>query len=185
MAMRLESTSGGRMGSGFLPVHEGSQPTAPTSLKIRAGLPERYGVALLELLIVDPYFIFISWEITTGQLEGAHVQFGAGFERRRLRVLLFDADSGSLLTARELFGDVGRWFIELNQPGRWLRAELQFQVDSSVMSLNTTGDVFLPRDEPVEPQQWDELFVTYSRSEKGELRINAMEREQPGWPQID
>jgi hypothetical protein len=184
MATRLESTSGGPMGSGFLPLHEGSQPPAPVDVTRRAHLPERYGIPLLELLVVDPYFIFVSWEIAEAQLEQARAIFGADFHNRRLRVLLFDVGTDAQLSARELYGEVGRWFIQLNHPGVWLRAELEYQTGSAALTLNSAGPVFIPRDAPVEPERWEELFVIYGRSEKGELRIESIERDQPAWPRI-
>jgi hypothetical protein len=185
MAMRLESTSGGPMGSGFLPVHEGSQPPAPRVLASRAHLPERYGVPLLELLVVDPYFIFISWEIAQEQLDQARQHLGESFEQRRLSVALIDAQSEQVVSTRELYGEVGRWFIQLNAPGRWIRAELHFRSVGAELSLNRAGPVFVPRDRPVEPEHWEELHVNYSRGEKGELRIESLGRQQAdGWPKI-
>jgi hypothetical protein len=185
MAMRLESTSAGPMGSGFLPLHEGSQPPAPQVVASKAHLPERYGVPLLELLVVDPYFVFISWEITEQQLDQARSMFGAEFNNRRLRVRLSNAETGGELSSRELYGDIGRWFIQLNVPGVWLRAELQYLAGGDSMELNSAGPVFVPRDAPVEPECWEELFVNYSRSEKDELRIESIEREgSAAWPKI-
>lgn len=185
MAMRLESTSAGPMGSGFLPLQEGSQPPAPQVVTRRAHLPERYGIPLLELLVVDPYFIFISWEITAQQLEQSRELFGADFASRRLRVLLTDVEHGVQLSSRELYGDIGRWFIQLNVPGVWLQAELQFVSGDKSLTLNSAGPVFVPRDTPVEPEAWEELFVNYARSEKGELRIESIERERvANWPKI-
>src|SRR5438105_1084051 len=97
MAQRLESTSGLTMGSNFLPLHEGSQPAGPAVAASRAELPQRYGIPLLELLVVDPQFIFISWEITQEQLDASRVALREDFARRRLQVVLSEAQSGAEL----------------------------------------------------------------------------------------
>jgi hypothetical protein len=153
-------------------------------LSERSGLPSNYNVPLLELLVVDPYFIFVSWEITAQQLEQARAQFGKLFEQRRLRIAIVDAISGEQLTIRELYGEVGRWFIHLDQPGCWIRAELSFQLGNEALILNRAGNVFVPRDVPVEPEQWDELFVQYSISERGELRIESLQQQQSDEPPL-
>jgi hypothetical protein len=185
MAQRLESSSGAQMGSSFLPVHEGRQQLSPPAgLVEHFHLPERYGIPLLELLVVDPYFVFISWEIPEAQLETARAHFGAEFERRRLQVRLTDSESGATVAIRALYGELGRWFIRLDQPGVWLRAELHYVAGEAELLLNAAGPVFVPRDTPVEPLRYEELHVTYGRGATGELTLEAVERERPGWPTI-
>jgi len=185
MARRLESTSGVQMGSGFLPLQEGSQPPAPLRLGRHQGLPDRYNVPLLELLVVDPQFIFISWEITEGQLAEARTRFGSDYDSRRLQVVIRHPEDASVLAERELYGEIGRWFIQLDHPGVWILAELRFVTSGAVLPLLTAGPVFVPRDTPVEPEHWEELFVRYMRGEKGVLRIEALQPEEaPNWPRI-
>jgi hypothetical protein len=172
------------MGSGFLPIHEGTQPPAPELTNHRASLPERYGIPLLELLVVDAHFIFISWEVTTAQLDQARQLFGDAFDIRRLQVTLTDSETGTPLGQRELYGDIGRWFIQLSQPGIWLRATLHFRHLELEMQLGEAGPVFIPRDTPLEPERWEELLVTYARSEKGELRLDSIEPGTSAQPRL-
>ena len=118
-------------------------------------------------------------------MQQARNRFGRGFDNRRLRVQLYDATTENQISARELYGDIGRWFIQLNQPGIWLRAELVFSTDNSQFTLNSAGPVFMPRDTPVEAEGWEELYVTYSLNEKRELRLEGVNRESsPAWPRI-
>jgi hypothetical protein len=170
------------MSSGSLPIQEGRLPVDPNPLVRRDTLPDRYGLPLLELLIVDPYFVFISWEITSQQLEDAQQWLGRGFDGRRLMVALSDAESATLITQRELYGDIGRWFVELNSPGVWLSSRLYFTSETGDFDLIQAGPAFVPRDTPVEPQRWEELQVTYAQSEKGELRLVATEAQATETP---
>lgn len=197
MATRLQSASGlgplpgsadfGPSGS-HIALSEGRLPEVPASNLPRGyNLPERYGMPLLELLVVDPEFIFVSWEITDDQLTAARARFGKeGFQRRRLRIELFDTGGSAPepLAARELYGEVGRWFIQLGRPDVWLRAELKFIYGGESLLLGQAGSVFVPREEPVEPTDYLELRVRYGRGSTGELTLEGFEEAATGWPSV-
>ena len=87
MASRFEPTS-------KAPQHE--RGTSPGDFKLELGisqapppakakLPDTYGIPLLELLIVDTAYVFVSWEITPEQLQHARADIGEkSFEQRQL-----------------------------------------------------------------------------------------------------
>ena len=97
---RLQATS-----PGSAPQAEAEIASPPD--QARASLPERYGIPLLELLVVNTEYVFISWEITDDQLAQARESLGRdAYERRRLLLCLTDADSGAVASAHELHGEV-------------------------------------------------------------------------------
>ena len=51
----------------------GVSPAPPPA---HEALPERYGIPLLELLVVDTAYLFVSWEITPEQLAQAQSAMG-------------------------------------------------------------------------------------------------------------
>jgi hypothetical protein len=154
----------------------------------RAALPQAYGIALLELLIVDPEYVFVSWEITAEQLDQTRENLGIrDFEQRRLIIRLRNADNdGEILTEQELYGETGRWFIRHNLAGRRVTAELGFRPAQGFIRLSAAGPVELPRDFVVEPRQFEELHVQYGMGPTGELVIEGVrKREQDAWPEIN
>ena len=86
--------------------------------EVTAALPEQYSTPLLEFLLVDPGYVFISWEITPDQIHEASMALGsAGFSRRRLRIRFHDGSpQGEVFQGQELYGETGRWFIALFRP---------------------------------------------------------------------
>lgn len=153
---------------------------------VRAELPQDYGVPLLELLTVDPYYLFVSWEITSDQLEQARAVLGdAGFQHRQLELLLLDAGSSKLLARQTLYGEIGRWFIRHNLTGRVIAAKLEFTAGERHFVLNQAGPVSLPRDYIIEPERYDELHVRYGNGADGELVLEGRRhRRGKAWPDV-
>ena len=154
---------------------------------VRASLPPAYGIPLLELLIVDTEYVFVSWEITASQLEQARAELGAaGFEQRQLVLRLSAANAGgNILAEQELYGEAGRWFLRHGQAGKLVTAELGYRHAHSFKQLQTAGPVELPRDTVIEPKQYDELRVRYGVGSTGELVIESTTKpQQATWPDV-
>jgi len=151
----------------------------------RAALPQHYGLALLELLVVDPQYVFVSWEIPPAQLEQARSALGdAGFKQRQLELQLQDGD-GVVLASQQLYGEDGRWFFRHDLAGRLVRAELGYRSESRFHSLNAAGPVQLPRNFMIEPAQYDELRVHYGTGPTGELvLVGASSHADEPWPEL-
>jgi hypothetical protein len=150
-------------------------------------LPDRYGIPLFELLIVDTSYLFVSWEITPEQLAQAQSAMGdEAFAQRRLLLRI----AGEALPAEpqltiELFGEQGRWFIEHGLTGRCIVAELGYDTAGAFYLLQATGPLSLPRDFVIEPASYDELRVRYGRGETGELTLLGIEsHEDTSWPAV-
>ena len=109
-------------------------------------LPERYGIPLFELLVVDTRYVFVSWEVTADQMDQARLSLGdKAFDSRKLKVLFHrDSREGDALLSSELFGDIGRWFLRLDHPGAAVLAELRFISGSESFLLNTAGPLCMP-----------------------------------------
>jgi hypothetical protein len=155
--------------------------------EVQESLPERYNMPLLELLVVDTYFVFISWEVTKQQMAEAAEVFGAEVFTKRELVVRFQHDEPphEIVTKCELFGETGRWFVELAQPGASILAVLGFEAGGRFFQLNTAGPLALPRDQAVEPQEFTELRVAYGLGGHGELVILGLRhRPDAPWPDI-
>jgi hypothetical protein len=166
------------------PSSAGAQPTRPLAVapqpKEADTLPEKYGVPALELLVVDPANVFISWEIADIQLDSAKAEMGELFDRRKLCLDIQIADeSPELLVRIELFGEVGRWFISLPPVGRAIRASLYFDSEGKKYLLRDAGPVVLPRISAVEPESFVELHVAYSLGPGGRLSLAGISRSVP------
>ncbi len=174
---KLQSKSGQYPHSASLTIIEGDLsrlapgPGGPPPF-VPAELPVRYGMPLFELLVVDPDFVFISWELCAQQLERAERELGtACWQQRVLTLRLTHADAPDTeLARRELYGELGRWFIELRRPDTWLRAELGFQAGNAWHLLASAGPLLMPRTEPVDGD-FTELFVNYGAAPDGQLTM--------------
>lgn len=177
---RLQSTSGQHPSSTSLLLLEGDAarlspgPGGPPPF-VAAELPSSYGHEQFELLLVDPEFIFICWELTPAALDEARVKLGpAAWELRHLELRIYSTGPGStLLSRRELYGEQGRWFIRFSQPGELIRAELGFAVEGHFHSLLGAGPLCLPRTEPVDGE-YIELLVSYGSAPDGQLTIDSV-----------
>jgi hypothetical protein len=110
---------------------------------------------------VDPTNVFVSWEITEEQLAAARTAMGAAFGVRKLHVEIALAEAADHVIARsELFGDTGRWFLELPPVGQAITAQLYFAAAGTRFDLLRAGPVQLPRTTPVEPEHLEELHVS-------------------------
>ena len=148
-------------------------------------LPDRYKVPLFELLVVDPEYLFVSWEIPESQLDQARGSLGqSAFDNRRLMVRLRDEDDHRRIAASlELYGEQGRWFFGHGLAGRWVTAELGFVSDDRFLHLNSAGPIFIPRNFIIEPGCFEELTVDYTLGTTGELVINDVGRVTDApWP---
>jgi hypothetical protein len=176
---RMHATS--FLGDSMLEIGIAQQP-------VEAGftLPERYCIPLLELLVVDTDFCYISWELTEHQLAVARNLLGEkAYRNRRLQVRFHDGSlDGAILLERELYGETGRWFVRLSQPGKLVFAELGYAHGETFHSFNSTGPVHIPRVNIVEPQYFEELEVSYGYGLHGRLLLLGInKREDSAWPE--
>jgi hypothetical protein len=176
---------------GWATSHDGGRElklgVSPAPPPAREALPDRYGIPLFELLIVDTSYLFVSWEITPEQLAQAQSTMGEeAFAQRRLLLRIADeAQPTEPLLVSELFGEQGRWFIQHGLAGRRIIAELGYDAAGAFHRLQSTGPLSLPRDFVIEPTGYDELRVRYGRGETGELTLLGIEsHEDRGWPAV-
>ena len=176
---RMHATS--FLGDSMLEIGISQQPEA-------AGftLPERYGVPLFELLIVDTDFCYISWELTEHQLGVARNLLGEkAYRNRRLQVRFHDDSlEGPVLLERELYGETGRWFVRVTQPGRLIMAELGYAHGDTFHQCNSAGPILVPRVDIIEPQYFEELEVAYGFGLHGRLMLLGINKhEDASWPE--
>ena len=143
---------------------------------VRDALPELYGIPLLNLMVVDTEFVFISWEITSQQMTEARNAFGTEmFGSRKLMIRLHSADDDARpSTNHELYGETGRWFIRHELAGHEVYAELGFNCGERFFKLIATGNVPLPRNFIIEPEQYEEMHVEYGTGATGNLQLKSV-----------
>jgi hypothetical protein len=167
VARRLHPTS--QLGDACieLAVH---YPPAPAS----ASLPEAYGVLRFELLVVDPEWAFVIWEVPLTAIED-----GATLLLRFLEA----GSPNSALAGFNLYGGNGRWFVHAALPGRTVDAVLGWAVGMHFCELARRGPIHLPRNFTVDAEHFDELSVDYERGPGGQLLLRAAYRQQTlPWP---
>ncbi len=148
-------------------------------------LPEQYGVPLFELLVVDTDYVFVSWELPRQQLDQARDLLGeSAFRNRRLKLRFHDAhDSGTVLIERELYGDIGRWFVRISQPGAAIMAQIGYAHGDTFHVFNTAGPLHIPRISLIEPASFEELEVAYGFGAHGRLMLlGTNTRVDLPWP---
>jgi hypothetical protein len=150
-----------------------------------ARLPELYGVDSFELLVVDPEYAFIAWEITPQALESAERALGAEtFGSRVLQLRLYAAAADrEALAGFNLYGESGRWFLRTGTPGQAVTAVLGYAAGQQFHELLRRGPVEFPRNTPVETERYAELQVVYERGPQGQLILAGLGRPQSQrWP---
>lgn len=149
-------------------------------------LPEQYNMPLFELLVVDTDFVFISWELPQQQLDLARDLLGEhAFRNRRLKLRFHEAHADSpVLLERELYGDIGRWFVRISQPGAAIVAQIGFAHGETFHVFNSAGPVHIPRVELIEPASFEELEVSYGFGAHGRLMLlGTNTRVDLPWPE--
>lgn len=150
-------------------------------------LPEVYGRPLFEVLLVDPRYLFISWEVTTGQMQELQARLPSEqYQARKLVVkFMLDGPNGETVNVSELYGEAGRWFIELGRPGANIYASLGYEAGAKYYEFNCAGPLAIPRDTPVEPTEYQELRVAYGLGQHGELVLLGLRHKSAAsWPDI-
>lgn len=148
-------------------------------------LPEQYGLPLFELLVVDPEFVFVAWELTPQQLDQARNILGEqAYRNRRLKMRFHAMHHGQTqVLERELYGDTGRWFVRLSQPGAAVVAQIGFAHGDTFHEFNSAGPVHIPRVELIEPASFEELEVSYGFGARGRLMLlGTNTRTDQPWP---
>jgi Domain of unknown function (DUF4912) len=136
-------------------------------------------MALFEFVVVDPGWVFLSWEITAEQREAARRAYGdEWYEARRLNVLFQNAGDSTTISRAALYGDAGRWFEHLNAPGALVVARLGFECRGARYELSTAGPLQIPRLRPIEPHRFTEMQVAYAVDISGRLSIAATRDRQ-------
>jgi hypothetical protein len=187
---KLEPTSDAHrraMATSYIGEHVLDLAVAAQPAEVSEALPDRYGIPLLEFLLVDPGYVFVSWEVTPEQIDQAHNALGdEGFGKRRLKIRFREfTPDGEIFHIQELFGDAGRWFLALFRPAVNVYAELGFQSGQEFFCLTRTGPLRMPRVETLEPETFDELKVSYGFGQHGRLLLLGIDRARnAAWPGI-
>lgn len=154
----------------YLPQRPGGDMPAPP-----AGLSDLHGMPLFEFAVVDPEWAFLSWEVTAAQREASRLAYGDDwFAKRRLSVIVGNANHDHELARVDLYGDHGRWFMRLGAPGALAVARLGFEAQGARYELASAGPLQFPRTEPIEPEKYVELQVAYGVDFSGRLNIAAV-----------
>lgn len=86
---------------------------------------------------------------------------------------MLDARPEIELCRRELYGESGRWFVQLERPDTLLRAELGFAAAGAWQLLASAGPLHTPRSATVEAD-FIELQVNYGAAADGHLTLTAL-----------
>ncbi len=122
-------------------------PAAPGE----AGLPSRYGVDRLALLVRDPHWTYSWWELTEARLEAARRELG---EPCLLVLRFYDVSLIQWNGANhhssfdiEIHDSAGNWYVEIGKPDSTFVAEIGWRGESGrFRPLVRSNFASLPRD---------------------------------------
>jgi hypothetical protein len=147
-----------------------------------SSIPDRYGKDRLITLIRDPFHIVCFWELSTDHLTRlADLIKGDLWNSRRMVLQLFKDTGGlpKLIKTIDLFGEVGRYHIEVPEAGATYFTEIGFFfANGRYETVLTDRSLRTPQTRPsrVGPVRW--LMVSPSRSQ----RIVSLETRQVSHP---
>jgi hypothetical protein len=143
------------------------QPPAPDT---GPELPARYGLDRLVLLVRDPFWTYVWWELTEQRLQtgrgalGAHGELVLRFYD--VSALEWDGRNHHGSFDIEVHDAAGNWYVELGKPGASYIAELGVRAaDGRFVALVRSNTVTLPRDgmSSVVDEEWMVLEEDYRR----------------------
>lgn len=115
------------------------------------------------LLVRDPYWLQVTWEITPGSVKRAQTALGQHWHGA-VPVLRIGrlADDGSVAGTRQVkvHGGVGHWYVDVSDPPGRYRAELGYvDVAGEFYSLARSNEVQTPEVAVAEPNEhaWSEV----------------------------
>ncbi|MFQ5599904.1 MAG: DUF4912 domain-containing protein [Candidatus Krumholzibacteriia bacterium] len=134
------------------------------------GLPERYGEDRMVILVRDPYWAYVWWELTDARLDGARQELREPGQvvLRFYDVSLIDWDGSNHHETFDIdvTDTAGNWYVELAKPGASFCAELGLRAtDGRFVPMVRSNTVTLPRDSlsPVVDEEWMVLDEEYRK----------------------
>jgi hypothetical protein len=150
-------------------------PIAPAS-----GLPESYNVTFIGVLLRDPFWAFVFWEIKASERE--EWERSSEFGGYRLRVCPLPAsragsENGSFTVAIE--PNDSAWYLSLPKGGGWYRVDLCVVRDKSETVLASSSVFRVPRSSASLPETGDCAATSFlSLSGLADFRvINGADRQ--------
>jgi hypothetical protein len=136
-------------------------PPGPAPEAAPPGLPQAYGTDRLVILVRDPYWVFLWWELTDSTLAHGRrvIASDAQLVLRLYDITAVDWDGGNHHTQFdiEVWDATGNWYVDLGRPGSSFVAELGLRArDGRFLALLRSNFVTLPRDgmSPVVDEEW-------------------------------
>ncbi|MFN8006856.1 MAG: DUF4912 domain-containing protein [Terriglobia bacterium] len=144
----LQSGIGGRVSSPDLPTSK-FDPAFFASLKGRDGLPQRYPILTLHLMVQSPHRVFAYWEVTSERLEEVLAPFPSE-EHSLFRLILKWMEIGHRNGTVYDSGGASEWWFPA-RPGRRYCAELCLHSEEfGTVSVCTSNEVETPHAELAE-----------------------------------
>ncbi|MGF1578269.1 MAG: DUF4912 domain-containing protein, partial [Gemmataceae bacterium] len=126
-------------------------PTKDLSAKVPDDLPAGYGKDRIVLLVRDPYWLHVYWELTRQTVERAEAALGQDWHASKPILRLLDVTSSddsntteTVVRDVEIHGGCNNWYLDVQQPPTAFRVDIgylspsgQFYVLSRSNTVNT------------------------------------------------
>jgi uncharacterized protein len=108
-------------------------PTKDLSARIPRNLPTGYGKDRITVMVRDPYWLHVYWELTHGSIQRAEAALGQDWHGSRPILRVFDVSahdttstSEAVLRDIDIHGGCNNWYIEVQQPPKSYRIDVGY-----------------------------------------------------------
>ncbi|MDP8260512.1 MAG: DUF4912 domain-containing protein [Candidatus Gygaella obscura] len=150
----------------------------PSEEFVKSNLPRLYGKDMLKLLVRDPRWIYVYWEVTTATFDKIKDRLKQRLDKARIILRAYDVtgvdfngkDANSSFDVEINYEELN-WYINTNSPGSEFCVELGFLLENGeFIRILRSNTVSMPVDGPssLRDEEWmfpDDLFdVLYKMS---------------------
>jgi hypothetical protein len=174
-------------------------PTRDLSAKMPRNLPNGYGKDRIVVMVRDPYWLHVYWELTHQAVQRAEAALGQDWHGSKPVLRLLDVSAHdttstaeSIVKDIEIHGGCNNWYIEVAQPPRSFRIDIGYlSKRGQFYALARSNTVTTPRagvsetlDEnwtDFDPKQAERLFAMssgYDPSQAGSLELKQLFEER-------
>jgi hypothetical protein len=141
-----EVSIGAGVGSSKFLIDEPARTVAPH--EITPDLPQVYERDRVVVMVRDPFWLHVYWELTRGTIERAEAALGQDWHHAKPILRLLDVTSEDTTSATEsvvrdieIHGGTNNWYIDVQQPPRSFRVDVGYRTKAGRFYVLTRSNV--------------------------------------------
>lgn len=136
---------------GASPGAEPADDLQPAAAPVLGHIPWGYGASRVTAMPVDPYWVFVYWELTDEAIERARASVGAAHGDCTLRVYdttyrLFDGTNANWYADVGVYRPANNHYVHVGRPGTTLQVDLGVRSGDAFAPIVRSAPVEMPRD---------------------------------------